>query len=132
MIDYLDLIIVGLVCGFIGYKIADTIHKSVIADLLHRAGVTPEKLEDIMDDLRREIKEPLSAELEEEDFPKVEVRIEQHNGQIYAYRKDTEQFLGQGVDRESLLKIIAEKMSNVTLIIREEDGAALIKDNPTA
>ena len=130
MTEYLDLILVGAVCGYIGYRIADHIHQSVIADLLHRAGVTPEKLESIMDDLRDEIESPGRAE--EESFPKIEVRIEQHNGQMYAYRKDTEQFLGQGVDRESLLKIIAEKMSNVTLVIREEDGAALIKENPTA
>ena len=125
MIDYyLDLIIVGAVCLFIGYRVADAIHKSVVADLLHRAGVTPEKMEEIMDDLRNEIK---GVEVDDEDhFPEVSIRIEKHNDTLYAYRKDTEEFLGQGSTREALIERMGEKLANIKLVISQEDGAALL------
>lgn len=132
MIDYIDLIIVGLVCLFVGYKIADHIHKSVIADLLHRAGVTPEKLESIMEDLRSEIESPGQLNLEADDDA-IMIRIEQHNNTLYAYRKDTEEFLGQGADKDSLIERLALQFpTGARLVLTEDDGAALIKENPTA
>ena len=131
--DYdLVYLLVGLGIGFaIGFKVADHIHQTLIADIFRRAGVTPDDLQRVMNDLKTEIGEDIE-DLDPSEFPKVEVKIEQHGGQIYAFRKDNDQFLGQGTDRESLLKIVAEKFTNVTLVIREEDGAALVKENPTA
>jgi hypothetical protein len=101
----------------------------VLADLLERAGVTPEKLEQIMLDLQQEI-QPESKTLKE--FPDLEVTIEQHSNTLYAFRKDNDQFLAQGKDREELIEMISKKVSNVTLVIAEADGAALIKENPTS
>jgi hypothetical protein len=51
---------------------------------------------------------------------------------MYAYRKDTGLFLAQGKTREELIAMITEKVSNVTLVISEADGAGLIKENPTS
>jgi hypothetical protein len=119
-------LMLGLAIGlFVGWKAADTFHKAMIGDILHRAGVTPEKLQDMMTEMQKEIGI-------EEEFPKLEIKIEQHSGQLYAFRKDNNLFLAQGADRETLLKTIAEKLTNVTLVIAEADGAAHIKSNPTS
>jgi hypothetical protein len=119
-------LVVGLVCGiYAGWKAAERFHTAMISDILERAGVTPEKLESMMVDLGKEMGE-------EVEFPKVEIKIESHSGQLYAFRKDNDQFLAQGVDRETLLKTIAEKLNNVTLVIAEADGAQLVKENPTS
>jgi hypothetical protein len=54
--------------------------------------------------------------------------LEQHLGQLYAYRKDTEEFLGQGSDREQLINAIKARFTErTTVIIKEQDGAELIK-----
>jgi hypothetical protein len=129
MTEILTLVVVALLGGIVGYRIADHIHQSVIADLLDRAGVTPEKMEQIMQDLQREM-EPESKTPKE--FPDLEITIEQHSNTLYAYRKDTAEFLAQGKNREELIETISKKVSNVTLIIAEADGAALIKENPTS
>jgi hypothetical protein len=129
MTEILTLVVVALLGGMVGYRIADHIHQSVIADLLDRAGVTPEKMEQIMQDLQREM-EPESKTHKE--FPDLEITIEQHSNTLYAYRKDTAEFLAQGATRDELIKVISSKVSNVTLVIAEADGAALIKENPTS
>jgi hypothetical protein len=129
MTEILTLVVIALLGGMVGYRIADHIHKAVIADLLDRAGVTPEKLEQIMRELQKEM-EPESTTSEE--LPGLEITIEQHSNTLYAYRKDTAEFLAQGTTRDELIKMISEKVSGVTLIIAEADGAALIKENPTA
>jgi hypothetical protein len=129
MTEILTLVAVALLGGMVGYRIADHLHKTVLADLLERAGVTPEKLEQIMLDLQQEI-QPESKTLKE--FPDLEVTIEQHSNTLYAFRKDNDQFLAQGKDREELIEMISKKVSNVTLVIAEADGAALIKENPTS
>ena len=129
MTEILTLVAVALLGGMVGYRIADHLHKTVLADLLERAGVTPEKLEEIMLDLQQEI-DPESKTLKE--FPDLEVTIEQHSNTLYAFRKDNAQFLAQGATRDELIEMISKKVSNVTLVIAEADGAALIKENPTS
>jgi hypothetical protein len=129
MTEILTLVVVALVAGLIGYRIADHLHKAVMADLLERAGITPDKLEKILLDLQEEMAPGSKIDKE---FPDLEVTIEQHSNTLYAFRKDTSEFLAQGKDREELIAMISKQVSNVTLIIAEADGAALIKENPTS
>ena len=115
--------------GIVGYRVSDYLHQSVIADLLRRAGITPDRLLTIMKDLQKEINQ---EEGKTEEFPKLEIKIEQHGELMFAYRKDSGLFLAQGKTRDELIAMITDKVSNVTLVIAEADGAALIKENPTA
>lgn len=68
MTDIFTLIAVAVIAGLVGYRIADHLHKSVMADLLDRAGVTPEKMEQIMKDLQSEINGEEGSATEQE-FP---------------------------------------------------------------
>ena len=94
-------------------------------ELLKDLGITTDQLQTLARKNGLEI-----AELEEksQELPTLEVRIEQHQGVLYAYRKDDDHFLGQGPDREQLIDRLKENLTNVRLIIREEDGAELIKN----
>ena len=127
--DLLAFVLGCILGGIVGYKAADALHKALIPDIFRRAGVTPEKLESVMKDLQKEInlEEGRTAE-----FPNLEIKVEQHGDRMYAYRKDSGLFLAQGKTRDELIAMITEKVSNVTLVISEADGAALIKENPTA
>ena len=115
--------------GIVGYRVADALHKALIPDIFRRAGVTQEKLEAVMKDLQKEINQ---EEGKTDEFPKLEIKIEQHGDRMYAYRKDTGLVLAQGKTRDELIAMITEKVSNVTLVIAEADGAGLIKENPTS
>jgi hypothetical protein len=59
----------------------------------------------------------------------LEVTIEQHQGVLYAYRKDNQQFLGQGTDQTTLVDSISKRMTDVRLIIDTADGADLLQKN---
>ena len=127
--EYVDLFLAGMLGAYVGYRVANYMHQAVISDLLQRVGITPEKLESVMKDLQKEINQ---AEADAPEFPSLEIKIEQHGDVMYAYRKDTGLFLAQGKTRDELIKMISEKVSNVTLVIAEADGAKLIKENPTS
>ena len=124
--------LVGAILGaFAGYRVCDHIHKAIIPDLMHRVGVTPEKLEQVMQDLKKEIHQEEGTEKD----PEVSIKVEQHGEQLYVFRKDTDEFLGQGKNYEELLKILQSKFQNVKFAVAKEDGAellGLIKDNPTS
>jgi hypothetical protein len=81
-----------------------------------------------MKDLQKEINQEEGVT---DEFPKLEIKVEQHGEFMFAYRKDTDQFLAQGKTRDELIAMISQKVSNVTLVISEADGAMLIKENPT-
>ena len=127
--DILAFVLGCILGGIVGYQAADRLHKVLIPDIFRRAGVTPEKLEAVMKDLQREIN---IEEGKTSEFPNLEIKVEQHGDRMYAYRKDSGLFLAQGKTRDELIAMITEKVSNVTLVISEADGAALIKENPTS
>ena len=83
--------------------------------------------EDQLRDLARRNGLPMPS-IPDTELPTLEVRLEQHHGQIYAFRKDNDAFLGQGADREDLVKRLTENLSNVRVIISKEDGADLIQN----
>ena len=55
----------------------------------------------------------------------IHIKIEQHQGQIYAYRSDNDEFLGQGSDRDQLVLRIAERFKGVRMIV--DEGGDLLK-----
>ena len=93
--------------------------KSILKDL----GVSTEQLLKLRDRIDQEEAAPDAAR---ENV--VEVKLEQHQGMIYAFRKDTDQFLGQGTDRDTLIKHLDHTFARgARIVIREEDGADLVK-----
>lgn len=121
--------VIGAVLGAVaGYRVADHIHKSIIPDLFRRAGITPEKLEKIMEDLRQEI-----ATGEDKESVEIMIKVEQHGSQLYVFRKDNDEFLGQGKNKDEILAILRSKFKDVKFAVTKEDGADLLGlANPTS
>jgi hypothetical protein len=114
--------ILGCVLGaIVGWKINDRFHTSLTTDLLKTVGVSEADLRQAITKLQRDSSE--DAEL-----PRVEVRIEEVNGGLYAYRIDTGEFLGQGTDQITLIDRIKEiNKTNFILIVSQSNGADLLK-----
>ena len=126
--DLFAFLIGSILGGIAGYRVWDHIHKTIMPDLLKRLGATPEKLESVMKDLQKEISQ------EEGTATEINIKVEQHGEQLFVYRKDSMEFLGQGKNYEELLKILQSKFQNVKFAVSKEDGAdllGLVKDNPT-
>ena len=96
-------------------------------EILKDLGVTTDQMRSLARKNGIDLAEP-EPEPEKSSLPVLEVRIEQHQGVLFAFRKDTDQFLAQGTDREALVKRLTENLANVRVIISEQDGAELIKN----
>ena len=76
----------------------------------------------------------IAQEEGEQKDPEINIKVEQHGEQLYVFRKDNMEFLGQGKNYEELLKILQSKFQNVKFAVAKEDGAdllGLVKENPT-
>jgi len=125
--DLLAFVLGCMLGAIVGYRVADRMHKAIIPDIFRRAGVTPEKLEQAMVDLQKEINDEVKD-------PEINIKIEAVNGQLYVYRKETSEFLAQGTNYDEILDILKSKFTDVKFAVTKEDGAELLglKENPTA
>ena len=98
-------------------------------------GITPEKLKTMRDRLLEDIKEQdpqayreIMQKIEQEEaLPVIRLRLEQHQGILFAYREDDSSFVGQGSSQEDLIKSIAHRFKNVT--VEFTNGELLQKNN---
>jgi predicted nucleic acid-binding Zn-ribbon protein len=121
------LIILAVALGFvIGWRVNEHIHQSILTDILKRAGVTAEDLEKALDKLSTEIDETPDS------TTKVYVKVERVNDQIFMFRKDTNEFLAQGTTAQDLLDSLTKRFKDMEFTITKEDGAELLKENPTS
>ena len=117
------LLFIGFCLGYVLGSFWTMIRQAqAFKNILNDLGVTTEQL------LR------LRDRMEAEDTPDeprenvIEVRLEKQGDEIYAYRKDNSQFLAQGRDRDQLIEHLKLTFAQgARLIIREEDGADLVK-----
>lgn len=105
---------------YLGWKINDVFTRITFAKMLEEAGVTNKDLDKFLTHWRPK----MEAESQEEskDFPVIEIKVEKHNDQLYAYRADNDEFLGQGSNKDALLEHLINKFKSadkVTLQVTE-------------
>lgn len=126
--DEYILILVGFIIGYIvGKAVANWTSAMAFKEILNDLGISNAQLEKVKAKIDRDLQEKTGAP-EEVELTPMEIKIEQHQGQLYAFRKDNDQFLGQGKTREELIEHLKQNLTNVRLIISEEDGAKLIQN----
>jgi hypothetical protein len=99
--------------------------------ILNDLGVKNSQLLKLAQDAGADIPDVNANAQDGDTLTPLEVTIEQHQGVLYAYRKDTKQFLGQGTDQQGLIDSISKRMTDVRLIIDSADGADLLRKNNT-
>ena len=97
--------------------------------ILNDLGVKNEQLRQLAENVGVELPAVNASTETGNQLTPLEVIIEQHQGVLYAYRKDTKQFLGQGTDQAGLIDSISKRMTDVRLIIDTADGADLLQKN---
>lgn len=112
------LLVIG--AFWIGYKVSEALNHMTFRSILKDLGITDQQMRELAASKGVDLAEAESAGSE---LPVLEVRIEQHGSELFAFRKDTDQFLGQGPDRDALIKRLTENLTNVRVVVAKEDGA---------
>ena len=123
--DLIDFLLGMALGGFIGFKVAEHIHVTMFKDILVKLKIKDSDMRAMVQDLEKD--------LTEDDIPRVEVKVECVNDQLYVYRLDTMEFLCQGANREAVLACLADRFhKDFTIVLSEEHGAKYLKESPTA
>lgn len=122
----MDILIILFVFAFwLGWRISaawhEHMHTEAFKSILEDMGATEAQMRKVA--RKNNIK--LKDEQPEDDLEEIHIKLEQHQGQIYAFRVDNDGFLAQGQDRESLLNHLKQRMNNVRLVI--DEGGELIQ-----
>jgi hypothetical protein len=122
----MEYILIALVAFVIGWKISNWISAVAFKEILEDLGVSNEKLEQM---IREKYSNNNSTDTTVNDGVKLdvmEIKIEEHEGRLYAYRVADNRFLAQGADRESLIESLTQNLTNVRLIVSEDHGSKLL------
>jgi hypothetical protein len=123
--DIIVLAIMFVVMGVvIGSWISHLFHRAIMREFLKELGYdTEEKLKQLHDSLALKLTADNSAAVSGK--PVIKIRLEQHQGIIFAYREDDSTFLGQGNTREDLVASIMHRIRGCTI---EIVNGELLKD----
>jgi uncharacterized protein YihD (DUF1040 family) len=127
MMDLIDFILGLALGGFVGFKVAEYIHVTMFRDILVKLKVSESDMRTMVQDLQKDLPED-----HEDAMPRVEVKVECVNDQLYVYRLDTMEFLCQGATREAVLACLADRFhKDFKIVLSEEHGAKYLKESPT-
>ena len=120
--ELIEIILIFAAGAFVGYRVANAFMMIAFKKMAEEAGLTANDLKKFADHHAQE----LGINQDENGYDVVEIKVEQHGDALYVFRKDNDQFLGQGTDKEDLIRRLGEKLKNVRLVIDQDDGAELI------
>ena len=126
----IELIIVGLIGIFIGWRAASRVHLDGFRQLLKALKITEQDLLRAMIRIQSREWQPDDQE-GAKDSTIVDVKLEQQGTQIFAYRKSDDQFLAQGSDADSLIERLNQNLTPCKVVVAQEDGADLLQKNNT-
>jgi len=121
MIDFLIGISLGTI---VGWKLCELFMLSAFTQLMRRLGIKDQQLRDLHPDVFPEpaAEPPVEA-------PRIQIQLECHEDTFYAYRSDTQQFLGQGRNQDELFKSIQQRFPTESFVIRSPDSELLQKSH---
>jgi len=124
------LLVIAFALGwYLGSKITTYLLAMSFKRILEDLGVKREQLRKLAEDVGVELPAVNQNTALGDRLTPLEIVLELHQGVLYAYRKDTKQFLGQGTDQQGLVDSISRRMTGVRLIIDQTDGADLLRKN---
>jgi hypothetical protein len=122
--DSILFILIIFVAGlYIGYKVQEKIMFYTMAEMFKQAGITNKELDKFIGHFKEDFEVDTK---DEEGYEVVDIKVEKHGEVLYAFRKDNDQFLGQGSCKESLIARLGEKAVGIRMVVAEGDGAEFI------
>lgn len=119
--ELIELLLAFAAGCWLGFRVNEAMMAITFKKMIEEAGITPKDLRKFHDKFKGEFQEDSDPELDV-----IEIRIEKHKDCLYAFRKDNDQFLGQGATKEDLIRRLGEKIRGTRLTIAEGDGSEFI------
>ncbi len=98
-------------------------HRELIKQILKDAGVSNHDLQKAQRHIQQQIIEDTTPQ-------EVNINVEQHSGCYYAFRKENDEFLGQGEDYVTLLTALQRRLGTKTSVNLDYSVARDIKGFP--
>jgi hypothetical protein len=118
----------AVIGGYVGFKAAEHLHTTIFKDILAKLNVTEADMRNMMTDLQEDLLDD-----HEDALPRVAVKVEKVENQLFVYRLDTMEFLCQGATREAVLTNLADRFhKDFKIVLSEEHGAQYLKESPTS
>jgi hypothetical protein len=120
-----------VICAFIvGWKASEFIHVISFKKILEDLKVSEKDLRKLHSQLAEQLGDSEDAEKAQPDAKTiVDIKVEQHQGQLYAFEVDKDTFIAQGQNGDELLNRILEKYPvNYRVICDRTNGGDLIAD----
>ena len=121
----MELIIIAVVAFYFGFKIAEMVHVASFKKILNDLKISEQQLRDLVQNNGLEF-----DEAPEESFAaKVEIKIEQHLGQLYVYELGSDRFVAQGKTSDEIMQRIVDSYPKGTRVIcTTENGGLILSD----
>ena len=119
----LDLLLIAACVAFgfwQGFRMATRFHLEAARNIFEKLGITEQQMRDVHQQVQREFDQ---LDNDEEGPECLEIKIEKHAEQLFAYRKQDGQFLAQATDSAALIELLKTKFKDQRVTITPEDGA---------
>jgi hypothetical protein len=118
--------IISLIIGLlIGWKAGCWITALSFTQILKELGIKDDQVRKLAKQYNfnpEDDVQPTKPEPEE-----ITIKIEQHEGKLYAFRIENDEFLGQGMSSDELVESLAKRFKNVRFTVPKDMGAELLK-----
>ena len=117
----METFIVLSVVFALGWYIGWHLHTVVV---IKRLAENPEAVIAMLEELKRihaDEHRELVKHMDEPPEQGVEISMEQHSGQYYAFRKDTDQFIAQGASPEAVHQTLKDRYPQETFWYKKSD-----------
>lgn len=127
LLDWITLLIIFALGFSAGWRVNDFINLSMFKSLLSDLGISNQQLLKVAKShaaaLGIEAEEEVRQleELDIDSLEQIDIKVEKHGETLYAFRADNDQFLGQGIDKESLIEAMKYRVKNVRMSVVEGD-----------
>lgn len=124
--EYIDLIIVACAAFYAGWRGATWIHVMSFKALLEDLDIGSKELREMA--RKNNIQLPDEGEDETTITTNVEVKVEQHQGQLYCFEIENDRFVTQAASPEELIeKLFAAYPKGTKINCEETNGGELLK-----
>lgn len=119
MIDFFIGLSLGLV---IGWRVCEWFMTTAFTSLMQKLDIKDQQLEAIHSEITGQPAVKVGR-------TRIQIRLECHADTLYAFRADTEQFLGQGRDQDELFQVIQKRFPTENFVVQGADAELLQKSH---
>ncbi len=128
----METIILTILAFVLGYKISGFIHVMSFKKILEDLGIGQQDLLKVKDKVQRDLEDlesPSKSSADNDGKTVVEIKIEEMQGQLYAFELTKDTFIAQGQNSEELVERLLQKLPiNTRIICDRSNGGELITD----